>query len=382
MITRRAFVSAAGALAGAALLPARARAQARPTIDVRKLGASGGGKTSDLDYLHRAVDAAARYDQGATIYFPPGEYFLGSASDTLLVNVTKLRNVAFVGERATLSCRSVKGSSSMLFFAGCRDVRLEGLAFRDYGLQREVNWLGAAAIRLGNHGNTACENVEVRHCTFESVLSAFVCRSWDGQAGCRGITLTDLSVRSSYYGFGFQDAGDDVVGRALRCQDVKRSYFPYGVSNHDIELDTRDNATGFTDVLIKCYHNDTSRLKVRVKCRGKRSGDAIVALDHQHELGRGTMRDIRIELDVDDVDCRLDTVLLIRSFTPKARVERQTGNRWDDIAIDGDVHICDRTKLLDIVSVSRTPGRLSIGPRLMHNPRLPRNLPGFVLASK
>jgi hypothetical protein len=261
-------------------------------------------------------------------------------------------------------------------------VRLEGLAFRDYGLDREVNWLGAAAIRLCNDGDLATEDVEIAGCTFESVLSATVCRSFDGRAGCRGLTLTDLVVRRSYYGFSFQDAGDDVVGRGLRCEDVKRSYFPYGVSNHQIELDTSANASGFTDVLIKCYRKDTSSLKVDVRCRGKRTGDAIVALDHQHEFGQGAMRDIQVNVDVEDADCRLDTVLLIRSFDPRSRVERQTGNRWDNITLDGNVNVCDRTKVLDIVSVSRTPGRLRIGPRLLLHPRLPKTLPGFVVATR
>jgi len=379
--SRRAFISSLGALTGALALPRSVRAQARPTIDVKKMGATGSGKTSDLDSIRAAIHTAARYKSGVTVYFPPGEYFLGTGNDSLLVNSTGLQDVSFIADRATVSCRSLKGSSSMFFFAGCRNVSVEGFAFRDYGLNREFNWLGAAAIRLANDGNTPCENVEIRNCSFDSVLSATVCRSFDGMAGCRGIRLTDLSVRQSYYGFSFQDAGDDVVGRGLRCQDVKRSYFPYGVSNHDIELDTSDNATGFTDVLIKCYHRDTSALKVKVKCRGKRSGDAIVALDHQHELGRGTMRDIQIALDLDDADCRLDTVFLIRSFDPKARVEKETANRWDDISIDGDVHICDKTKLLDIVTVGRTPGRLLIGARLLRNPRLPKSFPGFTVAA-
>jgi hypothetical protein len=380
MISRRRFLGVAGC-AAATTLARDTRAQRRPTIDVKALGAAANGRTSDLEYVKAAIERAARSPGGATVYFPRGEYFLGTASDSLLVGSTRTRDVSFIGDEATLSCRSLKGSSSMLFFGGCRNVKVEGLAFRDYGFNRDVNWLGAAAIRIANDGPTPCENVEIKDCTFESVLSAVVCRSFDRAAASRGITLANLAVSRSYYGFSFQDSGNDVTGRALRCRDVKRSYFPFGVSNHDIELDTRDNATGFTDVLIKCYHNDTASIKVSVKCRGKRSGDAIVALDHQHELGRGAMRDIQIELDVDDADCRLDTVVLIRSFDPGARVEKETGNRWDNIAIDGEVRICERTKLLDIVSVSRTPGTLAIGPRLARNPRLPKSMPGFVLTA-
>jgi hypothetical protein len=314
------------------------------------------------------------------VFFPPGEYFLGTASDSLLVGLTRLRDISLVGEGATISCRSLTGSSSMLFFGGCSGMKVEGLTFRDYGLKRDINWLGTAAIRIANDGPIACENIEIKNCTFDSVLSAVVCRSFDGAAPCRAITLTNLTVTTSYYGFSFQDAGDEVIGRGLRCRDVKRSYFPFGVTGHDIELDTAENSTGFTDVLIKCYHNDTASIKVKVKCRAKRSGDAIVALDHQHELGRGVMRDIRIELDVADADCRLDRVVLIRSFDPQAHVEHETANRWDNIALDGDVQICDRTKLLDIVTRGRTPGRLSIGPRLAINPRLPKTFPGFSIS--
>lgn len=380
MTTRRNFMSAAAAFAGTLVSGGIARAQSRPTIDVKKLGAFGNGKLPDLRQLRQALQQAAEHPAGATIYFPPGDYYLGAADDSYLLNGKNLQNVKFVGERATLTCRSINGSSSMLVLAGSRNVTVEGLAFRDQGLNRE-DGPGAAGIRLVNDGSIGCENIQISDCTFESVMSGVVCRSFDegGRGRIRGIKLNNLSVVRSYYGFNFQDAGDDVTGRGLRCSDVKRSYFPYGVSNHDIELDTSNNSTGFTDVLIKCYHRDTSGIRVKVKCRAKRSGDAIVALDHQHDRGRGTIRNIALDLDVDDVDCRLDTVVLIRSFDPKFNWEAQTHNRWDNISIDGDVRICAKTKLIDIATVGKTPGRLTIGPRLSRNPRLPASFPGFVV---
>jgi hypothetical protein len=383
VISRRRFIAAIAALGSATLAGQEARSQVSNAIDVRALGASGDGKRLDLQQIRDAIRMAAERPRGATVYFPPGEYFLGPADDGYLLNATNLQNVRFVGDRAILSCKSIAGSSSMLVLAGARNVTVEGLAFRDYGLNREINWLGAAAIRLGNDGPLGCENIHIKDCKFESVLSALVCRSFDetGQAQTRGITLSNLSVSRSYYGFSFQDSGDQVVGRGLRCNDVKRSYFPYGVSNHDIELDTSNNATGFTDVLIKCYHKDTSALRIKVRCRSKRSGDAIVALDQQHEQGHGTIRNVALDLDVDDADCRLNTVVLIRSFDPKAHVERETQNRWDDIAIDGDVRICEKTKLIEIATIGKTPGKLYIGSRLSRNPRLPRSFPGFIVSS-
>ena len=356
----------------------RARAQTRPTIDVKKLGAFGNGKLPDLRQVREALQKAAEHPQGATVFFPPGEYYLGAIDDACLVTATNLRNVRIVGERATLTCTTLNGSSSILVLSGARSVTVEGLAFRDRGLNRNSG-VGAAGIRLLNDGATGCQDIHLRDCTFDSVSSGVVCRHFDdgGRARTRGITLTNLSVSRSYYGFNFQDAGDEVTGRGLRCDDVKRSYFPFGVTKHDIELDTRNNATGFTDVLIKCYQKDTTALRVKVRCRGKRSGDAIVALDHQHEKGRGTISDVSLDLDIDDVDCRLNTAILIRSFTPNERHERETSNRWDNIVIDGEVRICERTKLLEIATVGKTPGKLHIGGRLWKNPRLPASFPGF-----
>lgn len=354
-------------------------AQTTPAINVKSLGAAGDGKQNDLQHVRAAIDKAAAQQRGATVLFPKGEYFLGPADNAFLVGLSRLRNVRLIGEQAILSCRSVKGQSSMLILAGCRDVIVEGLTFMDYGLNRDVNWLGAGAIRITNEAHSGCENIEIKDCTFRSVMNALACRTFDTAARCGGIKLTNLAVSRSYYGFVFQDNGDDVVGRGLRCEDVKRSYFPYGVTNHDIELDTSNNATGFTDVLIKCYHNDTSALRVKVKCRAKRGGDAIVALDQQHEKGRGTIRNIALDLDVEDVDCRLDTVVLIRSFDPRGNVERKTANRWDEISIDGTAGICDRTKLIDVVSVGGAPGRLHLGPRLARHPSLPAQFPGFIV---
>ena len=384
-ISRRSFLTAAGVTALAPFAGAGA-AQRGAVLDVKKLGAVGDGRTSDLAALRGVMREAAGQASGATIVFPPGEYYLGSASDALLIGATKLQNVKIVGDKATITCRSEKGVSSMFYLAGCRNVSIEGFTFRDQGFDREApSLLGASGIRIATEGTVASEGIDIRNCTFESVLSGVVCRSADRQVRSRRITLTNLTVRRSYYGFGFEDNGDDVVARGLRCDDVRRSYFPYGVSNHDIELDTANNATGFTDVLIKCYHGDTLNLRVKVRCRGKRSGDAIVALDNQHEQGRGTIANISLDLDIDDADCRLDRIVLIRSLTPAApgappvRTERQTSNRWDGIYIEGDVKLCDRTKLLDIATEGRTPGTLTLGPRFAQHPRLPREFPGFIV---
>jgi hypothetical protein len=193
------------------------------------------------------------------------------------------------------------------------------------------------------------------------------------------VRLQNLTISHSYYGLGFQHNGDDVTARSLRCEDVKRSYFPYGVSRHDIELEAFANATGFTDVLISCYRRSTSDIRVKLKSRGKRGGDTIVTLDHHDEAPNLVMRNIVLDLDVDDVDCRLDTAIMLRAMDRNRRVERKTTRRWDTISLDGDIRICDRTKLFELTSVSTPPSSLRIGPTLARHPRLPSSFPGFAV---
>lgn len=381
-VTRRQVLAGAVCLSAAALGAATrtsqgaAASRTTPTINVKTLGAVGDGRQLDAGPIREAIRIAGQKSDGATIFFPPGDYYLGAAADSTLLHVARLVNVRFVGERATLSCRSGFGDSTMVFLAGCRNITVEGLRFRDHGLDRNVSWLGAAAIRIGHDGVDRSERIHVKDCVFESVLGAVGCPAAPDTVRSREIVLTNLTVSRSYYGFVFQNNGDDVTARNLRCNDVQRSYFPYGVSRHDIEIETLNNATGFNDILLSCDRRDTSDLRVKVKCRGKRGGDGIVTFGH-NDIGHAVFRNISVDVDIDDVDCGLATVFLFRSLDAGGKWQRATTRRWQSISIDGHVRICDRTKLIEIGSVPKTTASLSIGPQLARHPRLPRNLPGF-----
>ncbi|MDB5903784.1 MAG: hypothetical protein JWM26_2662 [Betaproteobacteria bacterium] len=385
MLTRRHFLRDMAVLAApvavtahAADAPGKSRPLRVPTINVKDLGAFGNGKLPDLAQVRAAIREASERPGGATILFPRGDYFLGAADETTLVAASNLQNVRFVGEQATISCKSVNGLSNMFLFAGCRNIGMEGLTFRDAGFNRNVSEFGAVAIRLAAEGSAGCESVSVSDCRFESVYAAMICRESDRKTGrTRGVRLTNVAVKHAVYGLNFQHDADDVVARGLRCDDIKRSYFPYGVSRHDIELESINNATGFTDVLISCYRRDTTDIRVKLKCRAKRGGDAIVYLDHQNEVPNMAIRNVALELDIDDIDCRLEAAIAFRALDAKRNEERITTRQWQNIRIDGDIRICEQTKLFDFRSASRTPGILTIGPRLARNPRLPRSFPGF-----
>src|SRR5581483_3541516 len=145
-----------------------------------------------------ALRAAAGHPGGATVYFPPGEYYLGAVAAAPFAGITGARNVRLIGERATISCRTLGGISSMITFAGCRNIAVENIAFRDHGLDRD-NVSGAIALSLTDDGNNGSEDIEVRDCRFESVLTAVRCRTFDDarQARVRGIVLSGITVSRS-----------------------------------------------------------------------------------------------------------------------------------------------------------------------------------------
>ena len=379
MTSRRSFLAAAAAVAATAVSVPRAKAQVRqPTIDVKKIGASGGGKFSDLRHIRRALEMAAEHRGGATIYFPPGDYYLGAVEDGDLLVLQNLQNIRFIGERATISCRTSKGRPGIIVIAGSRNIGVEGLSFRDHGLDREEVWGAYAISFIGDARRSGSENIQIADCKFDSVVAAVGSHGDDGRAPpVRGIRLQNLTVSHSVYGFNFAESGDDVTGRELSCIDVMRSYFPYGVSRHDIEIDTKNNATGMTDVLISCYHKSTTDIRLKLKSRGKRGGDTIINFDHQNKVPGLSIRNIKIDADIDDVNCGLNAAIQFRAMDRNRRTERVTDRRWDAISLDGDIRICDLTKLIYFESVNRTPGRIEIGPRLARHPRLPKSFPGF-----
>ena len=369
---------ARGEIGRAASAAANPAARQIPTLNVKDFGTFGDGKRPDRRQLQEALDRARQYPTGATLLFPPGDYFLGAADDTYqLLHGLHLEKVRLVGERATISCRSLNGVSNMLVLDGCRNVAIQGLTFRDHGLRRDINWLGAAAIRLANDTETGCIDVAIRDCTFDSVLAALVSRDFkNGGPRCRGIVLEDSAISRSYYGINLQDNGDDVTIRRLRCSDVKRSYYPYGVSHHDVELEALDNATGFSDVILGSERRPTSHLRLRIRSRGKRGGDALVTFG-QTDIGDGGMRNVDVHVDIDDVDCRLGTVFVFRSVGANRKWQRTTTRRWENIAIDGHARICARTSLIEAETVQAQPGVLRIGPALAEHPQLPSRVPGF-----
>jgi hypothetical protein len=340
-----------------------AHAQDSNVSDVRAFGAAGDGKTLDIAAV-RAAALQLKKAGGGRLFFPAGEYFLGEPPEGgELIAFVDLDNVTVSGYGARLVCQSRRGTSNIIKMNDCRNVLVEGLTFVDLGLNRQSATLGAVALSFGANTAAGSRRIAVRDCTFIAVLAAIQCRAGKGRV--REVTLDRLKVSDSFYGFSFVNNGDAVRARALVCSNVCRSYFPYGVSNHDIDIDTEANATGFTDILIKCYTLPTTDLRVKFSSRGKRTGNAIVELADQHESGAGLIRNITLEGTVSDTDCKLLSVLRFVSYTPSGAILAETSARWENVQIRGAMRACADVPLLKLESIPRPPLSLSIDKELL-----------------
>lgn len=332
-------------------------------VSVLDHGARGDGRADDTAAIAAALARAALFP-GSRVEFPRGTYRLAHDPKGELLALNGLREISLVGDGAQLVCDTPRDVTSMLKLTDCEDVTIEGLGFRDAGADRTVEWRGAVAIYLTGYGTSGNRNIRIARCRFDNVVSALTVSDGGGRRATN-LVLSDLQIDRSYYGLNFQNNGDDVVATGIRCNDVRRAYFPYGVANHRIELDATNNATGFTDVLIKCYGRATSNLAVKLHCRGKRGGDAIVALDQQHASDWGLIRDIDIALDVADTDCRLNSVVLMRALSSEGKTLARTRSEWRNVTLSGTVDYCAaNTQMLTIGTQVLRPTTIAMDTEL------------------
>jgi hypothetical protein len=113
------------------------------------------------------------------------------------------------------------------------------------------------------------------------------------------IQMYNALFTSVYYPLSFQNGGDHFTGRGIKTTNCGRSYFPYGVSHHDVEIDC-DGGGPFDNVLLKCYANPTappsrnslSNIKLRFKSLGRVNATAstsLVCLEFQQNVAPVTV---------------------------------------------------------------------------------------------
>ena len=235
-------------------------------FNVKAFGATGNGTTDDTAAIQSAC-TALQSAGGGTLLFPPGSYRIFSAASyptvtatTSLVLFSGLSGVRIEGFGATLvttRTMTIKQSFRVFEFAGCTNVTVEGLR----GTGHTVS--GSDNVEQGAHFVVlwgACRNVRVQ-ATLTGFYSGLMVIAGPHDSGkqddyatddtqrSRGIDI-DLDVTNCGYGANFQFSGDAVEGRVV-SRGGYRSYFPYGVRDHRVSVDSADHIGA--DVLLNSY---------------------------------------------------------------------------------------------------------------------------------
>jgi hypothetical protein len=305
------------------------------------------GAMSDRQVLERAFRAWTERGGGTLHLEPERVYDLGLQRDGSNVFVVfGLQDALLAGHGATLRIHSdVREYFNLLYLAHYRNFRIENLSCLDTGY-RDIAQEGARFIVLDA---TERESVDL---TLDNVagegLVHFICvQGVPNGPRVRGIRIMpNCRATRVFYALNCQNNGDDVSG-GFSTFNCARSYFPYGVSRHDlkIHIDHRGPDLGplaETAVLIKCYGPTTSNIRVDATFSGVLASTTCCArLEHQHDPAAPPSIiedvDLRITIEPGTADPNGVQRLGLRSFAGDTEETGRTRNVWRHIRFGGDM---------------------------------------------
>lgn len=356
---------------------------------VASYGAMGDGVTNDASAIQDAITDAVTAG-GGVIYFPKGTYNLGNRSAAeAIFSLNTPQGIHFVGDRALLVLNTADDSQPQIFnLTNPSNVSFSGLRFQDTGLDLSINWHGCRCIVLTGSGSSGTySNISVRDCVADDVVTFFEC-SGAVNARINNIHLDNCIVRDSYYGLSFQNQGDGVRATGIRCENVRRAYFPYGVVDHDVDVSVYHNGTALGSngvVPILSHTRNTSNIRVRLSVFGDVSQyGTAVALEHQPSVtGAGRIQDVEIDLHIDPNVTSPNTMTPIRFSSYTAALVEETSttdNLWDRIFLKGDFGSFSDSTPINFRVRQNAEGRLYLAPSIYasSNKNLP-HYPGFVV---
>lgn len=226
---------------------------------------------------------------GGTLYFPAATYNLVTTQSDGTVSahftLQDVEGIDFVGYGAVLSSAFSSTSFAAVLFNlnGARRISFEGFDIvgtfsRTLSVVNQYS-IGAFFLRSGNRD---AESISMRNLRAQNVYYFLtVGSSLPGALRVRTVLVENVFCFNGYYGLNFQENGDSVTALNFRTTNYVRTYFPYGVSNHQINY-TSVGGDVFTDCLIKAYARDTINLTVNALIIGNTSNDSHVTVESQH----------------------------------------------------------------------------------------------------
>lgn len=278
-------------------------------------GAVGNGSTDDttaFQNLATAVNSAG----GGTIYFGINKQYavfpspiVGTQVLMTFSSIAGLR-VHFNGSRI-ITAGTYSGGRVMraLQFTNCSNVYIGGYDVRQTTtLTADVN-NGV----IGLYFIDTCQNfiIDGAYQQYGRSLSECLRSSELSLANrARNFYFRNVSTDTVFYPISWQRNGDQVFIRNFRTVNPGRSYFAYNVWTHDVELESQPGSNTLNDLDItlnvlsteSAASNTLEDIQVRYTSRSQTAAcagfSAVVFQQGDGVSTGGTMRDIRINLDV------------------------------------------------------------------------------------
>lgn len=318
-----------------------------PTIEVDQFGAIGDDEADDYEAIQFAI--AFWQKTGGILAFSPGRrYFVGAwfGSMNRIFVIDHLRDAVIDGRGAVLRSHSMSQHAKTFLFTlrDFQNIKIQSLQATDSGTDINVEWRGLYFVtpdaNLGDCHGLILDRVTVS----DAVAFLYVAGALPQRV--KKIRIMRSSAIRCYYGMVFAENGDDVRAD-LDTINCRRSYFAYGVSNHEITVKVRHNegAVGAEScILIKRYIFDTKNIQVSAIFHGSvKEFSNLVKLEHQPDRVESPSRisDISIMLNLDDVSSGLERCVGIgfSSYEGTNLQKGYTANLWDGITIAGDLNL-------------------------------------------
>lgn len=292
-------------------------ASALPDFYVSKYGATGDGSTNDRTAILNAMSDASNAGGGRVIFESGKTYNLGATVTNIVgdfenigssLNVhLPLQNTANIWldmRGATLKTTATNGA--VILLDGCQNVaitdpRFVGTYANDTDGFTEVT-TGPGAVVLAALTRD-CRRIDIDRMTCRDIFFGVA----SGGSPTKGprvsqVGIQNLSVFTGRYGIQCGEDGDDYRVSNLYCDNVKRSYFVYGVERHTVDL-TSVGGKVFNAVLLKAYVRDTHDINLTSRISGRAAIADKMRFESQHTVSsQGTpARIYNVTVDYNDL---------------------------------------------------------------------------------
>jgi hypothetical protein len=310
--------------------------------------------STDFTTAFQSVAAVARNKPGLTITFTHGRTYavwpLGTGST--LFDLSSARGVTVEGNDALISAGSVSASILDVF-----DIKgAEGIIVRNLRLTQSYATLDANngsrffRIRQGS-SRILLENIQQTNGLYG--IGVFGELTSDGpRSNC--INAMNCVFSNVFYPQNFQVSGDNYFARGIRAIGCGRSYFPYNVHSHDVEL-TSQHGGQFDDCLLKVFcdpalsYNKLEHIKLKYWSDGRFAtasnqgvGQSLVSFDLQQNTAvstPGQINDVQITVTHEpQASPTTDRLVIFRKFTSAGTADTTArGHIISNIKISGSV---------------------------------------------